>query len=408
MTKVWHEPGKWIMNPVNFTEAVTEDFDAPKEAFVLDSTIRKMTGTPGCPYSAEGAVEICRMADAIGVKYVEVNLVHGPLPANEKLLGMFEAIAREDFDFTLVGTAWARDKSTIDDAINAGADGVCIGVGPLTSSDISEGLEALAYARDKGMKVATGLGGRIENMFPEAIAERVNEISDQQLMYVGIHENTGATSPEAWRYIMQASRGLMTEEARAIPIVPHIHDMLGQATMAACAAVTGGAGGVDVAMNGIAIHCGLAALEEVVMCLEMLYGIDTNIDLSLLNEYSRVVSEHTEIPVHPNKPIVGEHAFICELEPFVKAVLEAREQGTERVHPFAPSLVGGRNVIAWGENTQLGPATEVKLRQMGLPHDEESVNRVIDAIKADLSERDGYPLYLTEEEVEELSREILG
>ncbi len=409
MPAVWNNPGKWVVNPLNYAPEVTGQFSGPKSAFVLDSTIRKMTGTPGCPWTAEGAVEICRMASEIGVKYVEVNLVHGPQPANPKLLGMFEAIAKEDFDFTLVGTAWARDKSTIDDAINHGADAVNVGAGAITARDISEGLEAFEYAKEKGVGVASTLGGRLEHITPEAIADRINALQDVGLLYVGIHENTGATSPDAWRYVMQASRALMTDQARAIPIVPHIHNMLGQATIAQCAAVTGGAGGVDVSMNGLAIHCGLAPLEEVVMCLELLYGIDTGIKLELLNEYARVVEKWTQLPpVHPNKAIVGEKAFIVELESFVHEVLEAREQGTERVHPFAPSLVGGKNVVVWGENTVLGFGTRLKLKQLGLPHDDGSVDKVLAAIREELDRREGYPLYLTEAEVEELSRSILS
>jgi len=172
--------------------------------------------------------------------------------------------------------------------------------------------------------------------------------------------------------------------------------------------VTGGARGIDVSMTGIAIHCGLAALEEVVTSLEMLYGIETNIDLSKLNEYAQVVTEETGIPIHRNKPIVGEHAFICELESFVKAVLEAREHGQERVHPFAPSMVGAENLIVWGENTMNGPATEVKLRQMGYPSDEEAVGSVIEQMEEALAAKPGYPRFLQEAEVEQIAHGLFG
>ena len=193
-----------------------------------------------------------------------------------------------------------------------------------------------------------------------------------------------------------------------VPIVPHIHNMLGGGTMAAVAAVTGGAKGLDLAMNGIGIHCGFAALEEVVVILETLYGVETGIKLDKLREYSRVVAEVTGIAVDRNKPIVGDHAFVVELDPFVKQVVEAREIGKERVHMIAPSLVGHENVVLWGANTVHGPATRAKLKAMGLRHDDRSVEKVISAIKKELEAKTEYPVYLTEPEVESLAREVLA
>jgi len=399
--KSWNNPGKWRSNPLNFAEEVTADFELPDKIFVLDSTIRKMTGTPGSNWSAEGAVDITTMADEVGVGVVEVNLVHGDMPASEKLLNMFEAIAKTDHKFKLVGTAWTSFKKTIDDAIDHGADAVCMGW-----RNREQFLEAYEYARSRGVEVATSLGSRIRNIPPDEGARGLNKIlSEVDPIYVGIHENTGATTPEAWRYYMKKLRAGLIKD---VPIVPHIHNMLGGATMSAVAAVTGGAKGLDLSMNGIAIHCGLAALEEVVVILEVLYGVDTGIKLEKLRQYSQVVVEATGIPVHRNKPIVGDHAFIVELESFVKDVIEARERGQERVHMIAPSLVGHENVVVWGENTIHGPATKAKLKAMGLPYDDGSVEKAVSAIKRELEAKTEYPLYLTEEEVESLAREVLA
>jgi len=399
--KSWNNPRKWHCNPLNFAEEVTADFELPDKIFVLDSTIRKMTGTPGCNWSVEGAVDITTMADEVGVGVVEVNLVHGNMPASEKLLKMFEAIAKTDHRFKLVGTAWASSRKTIDDAIDHGADAVCMGW-----RDLKQFLEVYEYARSRGVEVATHLGGRIENIPPDEGARGLNRIlAEVDIIYVGIHENTGATTPEAWRYYMKKLRGGLIKD---VPIVPHIHNMLGGGTMSAVAAVTGGAKGLDLAMNGIAIHCGLAALQEVVVILEVLYGVDTGIELGKLREYSQVVIEATGIPVHRNDPIVGDHAFIVELESFVRDVVASRETGEERVHTIAPSLVGHKNVVAWGENTIHGPATRAKLKAMDLPHDDASVEKVVSAIKNELEAKTEYPLYLTEEEVERLAEGVLA
>ena len=252
------------------------------------------------------------------------------------------------------------------------------------------------------------MGARIENLTVDEVVERINTLASTDVEYLGIHENTGATSPDAWRYLMKR---VHEELVRDVPICPHIHNMYGQGTLAAVNSVLGGCRGVDVAINGIAIHCGLPALEEVVACLEILYGVDTGIDMSLLRAYSEMLAEVFRLDVHPNKAITGKEAFIEELEPFVKEVLEARETGEVRLHGFNPGIFGGEFYVAWGENTVHGDATEVKLRQMGLPHDPESVATMIRALEralADKEARDDYPYYLLEAEFERLAGEVFS
>jgi len=198
---------------------------------------------------------------------------------------------------------------------------------------------------------------------------------------------------------------------RPVPVVPHIHNMYGQGAMAAVNAVLGGCRGLDLSINGIAIHCGLPAMEEVVAILEILYGVETGIDMSLLREYSQLLERLHRLGVHPNKAITGAEAFIEELEPFVKEVLEARERGATRIHGFNPGIFGGEFYVAWGENTVHGPATRVKLRQMGLPHDDDAVKTMLSALEAALADkeaRDDYPYYLLEAEFEELARKTFA
>jgi len=98
-----------------------------------------------------------------------------------------------------------------------------------------------------------------------------------------------------------------------------------------------------------------------------------------------------------------------ETDPGVREVLEARWHGRENVRLIAPSLVGQDYTLVWGPNTiDETTATREKLFQMGLPHDEASARKVNDAVRAILDARTTYPLFLTELEVEELARRVLG
>jgi len=399
--KAWLNPGRWSVNPMNFSETVQADFDLPDRVFVLDSTLRKMTETPGCRWTVEGAVDIAEMADEVGVAYMVVNLVHGWQPPSAKLQRMFEAVARLPRRFKLFGTAWPTPES-INMVADLGGDGVDIAWG-----ELSRFGDAHAHATSRGLAVAKELsrGSRIEHTPPSGLARQINILLRYDLAYIGLHENTNATAPEAWRvYLKQLRKGLIREA----PLVPHVHNVLGFAGAATCAAVTGGAQGVDVTANGIASSSGLAALEEVAVALEAYYGVVTGIRLEKLREYSKRVSRATGIPVHPNKPLVGDRTFYVELDMFVQEVLEARLHGRERIHAIAPSLVGHEYTPVWGFNTidQTG-ATQEKLLQMGLPHDEATARKVNDTIRARLEALTAPPVYLTELEVEEVARSVV-
>ncbi|MDE0527099.1 MAG: hypothetical protein OXH85_00135 [Truepera sp.] len=405
MARIAINPDRWKTNPLNFAPEVTGEWSAPPQIGILDSTVRKVTGTPGAKYNPQDVAELTQLASRLGVRWIEVNLVHGNMPSSPKLRKMFAAIAEKDHDFMLVGTTF-RDKETIDHAIDNGADAVSISTRGITRDNLDDLKQWHEYAASKGVKVTATMGARIENLTVAEIVERINTLASTEVEYIGIHENTGATSPDAWRYLMKQVHKKLV---RNLPICPHIHNMYGQGTLAAVNSILGGCQGVDVAINGIAIHCGLPALEEVVACLEILYGVDTGIDMSLLRAYSTMLADVFRLDVHPNKAITGKEAFIEELEPFVKEVLEARETGEVRLHGFNPRIFGGEFYVAWGENTVHEEATEVKLRQMDLPHDPDSVTRMIRALKQALAgkeARDEYPYYLLEGEFEQLAREV--
>jgi isopropylmalate/homocitrate/citramalate synthase len=391
---------------MNFNEAVVEAFDAPRTCFILDSTIRNMSAMPGWDLTNDGVIDLARAAAACGVQMIEIDIVHGYMPSTKRLLGMFEAVAKQGLPFRLFGTANCT-KRDIDDVVKAGGFGINLSERQAGQSggDFANWREAAEYAQSRGLQVAANLPARLEQVSPHQAAEQINEMTPRPA-YVGIHENNGSASPEAWRWAMKMIRAELIDE---VPIVPHIHNNLGLGSATAAAAVTGGAKGIDLAMCAIGIHGGHAALEQVVVALELLYGVHTGIQLDQLNEYARVVRRVSGgVSMDVYGPIVGEGAFVLELEPFAEQVLLNREQARERVHPFVPSLVGAKNSVAWGANTLFGDATRVKLRQMGLPHADSDVTKVIEVMSAALAKKTRYPRLLSESEVEALARTVLA
>ena len=98
--------------------------------------------------------------------------------------------------------------------------------------------------------------------------------------------------------------------ARAI-ISTHCHNDLGMATANTMSGVLNGARQVEVTVNGIGERAGNTALEEKAMIIKCHNDIDIacNINTQKIYPTSRLVSSLMNMPVQPNKAIVGRNAF---------------------------------------------------------------------------------------------------
>ncbi len=94
-------------------------------------------------------------------------------------------------------------------------------------------------------------------------------------------------------------------------ISTHCHNDLGMATANTMAGVLNGARQVEVTINGIGERAGNTSLEEIAMIVKCHKDLDiqTNINTQKIYPTSRMVSSLMNMPVQPNKAIVGRNAF---------------------------------------------------------------------------------------------------
>ena len=94
-------------------------------------------------------------------------------------------------------------------------------------------------------------------------------------------------------------------------ISTHCHNDLGMATANTMAGVLNGARQVEVTINGIGERACNTSLEEVAMIIKCHKDIEieTNINTQKIYPTSRMVSSLMNMPVQPNKAIVGRNAF---------------------------------------------------------------------------------------------------
>jgi 2-isopropylmalate synthase len=149
--------------------------------------------------------------------------------------------------------------------------------------------------------------GRTEN---EYLARVIEAVIAAGATVVNIPDTTGYCLPAEYgakiRYLMENVKGI----EKAI-ISTHCHNDLGMATANTMSGVLNGARQVEVTINGIGERAGNTALEEIAMIIKCHkdIDIDCNINTQKIYPTSRLVSSLMNMPVQPNKAIVGRNAF---------------------------------------------------------------------------------------------------
>jgi 2-isopropylmalate synthase len=127
---------------------------------------------------------------------------------------------------------------------------------------------------------------------------------------VNIPDTTGYCLPQEYYEKIKYLLEHVDDIDRAI-ISTHCHNDLGMATANTLNGVLAGARQVEVTINGIGERACNTSLEEIAMILKCHKGlaIDTNINTTKIYPTSRMVSSLMNMPVQPNKAIVGRNAF---------------------------------------------------------------------------------------------------
>ena len=149
--------------------------------------------------------------------------------------------------------------------------------------------------------------GRTDN---EYLAQVVEAVIKAGATVINIPDTTGYCLPSEYydkiKYLKEHVDGI-----DACIISTHCHNDLGLATANTLNGVLAGARQVEVTINGIGERAGNTSLEEIAMILKCHKSIDieTNINTTKIYPMSRMVSSLMNMPVQPNKAIVGRNAF---------------------------------------------------------------------------------------------------
>lgn len=150
--------------------------------------------------------------------------------------------------------------------------------------------------------------GRTENDFLCAVVELAIGCGART---INIPDTVGYTTPEQFAALIDLLFDRVPNIDKAVVSV-HCHNDLGMATANSLTAVSHGARQIECSVNGIGERAGNTALEEVVMALKVrkdLFGVMTSLNTQEIMRTSRLVREICNMPVQPNKAVVGSNAF---------------------------------------------------------------------------------------------------
>ncbi len=304
--------------------------------YIFDTTLRDGEQVPGCQLNTVEKIEVAKALEELGVDVIEAG---------------FPISSPGDFD-SVVQISKAVTWPTI------------CGLTRAVKKDIEVAADALKFA--KKPRIHTGIGTSYYhihhklNSNPEAILERAIEATKYAKKFVEdiefYAEDAGRSDNE---YLARVTEAVIKAGATVVNIpdttgyclphefgekikflmdnVPnidkavisiHCHNDLGMATANTMAGVMNGARQAEVTINGIGERAGNTSLEEVVMTLKSRYqvlNIDTNINTKNIYRTSRMVSNLMNMPVQPNKAVVGRNAFAHSSGIHQDGVLKHRE-----------------------------------------------------------------------------------
>jgi len=333
--------------------------------------------TPGVSLEPEKKVWIAKNLDALGVDVIEA----GSAVTSEGERDGIRAVVKEGLRAEICSFARIV-KSDIDHAIDCDVDSVHLVV-PVSDLHITQKLkkdrttvkqiavDMVEYAKKHGLIVE--LSGedasRADLDYLIDVYKAGVEAGADRLCFC---DTVGVLRPEGAYDIFRR----LTTEVKA-PISIHCHDDFGLATANTVAALRAGAAQAHVTVNGVGERAGNTALEEVVVVLKSLYGVNTRINLENLYPTSKLVSRLMGIPVAPNKSLVGENAFMHESGIHVHGLMA----NTATYEPITPETIGRKRQIMLGKHA--GRSTvELALQGFGLNATATQLDEITKQIKS--------------------------
>ncbi|WP_293941685.1 MULTISPECIES: 2-isopropylmalate synthase [unclassified Sphingobacterium] len=293
----------------------------PNHLYIFDTTLRDGEQVPGCQLTTPEKIEIAKDLEKLGVDIIEAgfpvsspgdfqSVVELSKAVNDVIICALTRANQNDIDVAAEALKFAK-RPRIHTGIGSSDMHIKYKFNSTREEILERAVAAVKHAKSyvEDVEFYAEDAGRADLEF---LAKMIESVIAAGATVVNIPDTNGYCLPDQYgakiKYLKEHVRNI----DQAI-ISAHCHNDLGLATANSIAAIQNGARQVECTINGIGERAGNTSLEEVAMILKVhnqAFGsLTSNIDSRMFTYLSRKVSEMMNMPVQPNKAIVGRNAF---------------------------------------------------------------------------------------------------
>lgn len=305
------------------------------KVFIFDTTLRDGEQVPGCQLNTVEKIQVAKALESLGVDVIEAGFPISSPGDFKSVVEISKAVTwpticalsrsvEKDIDMAAEALKYAK-HGRIHTGLGTSDYHIKYKFNSTREEILERAIASVKYAKKyvEDVEFYAEDAGRTDN---EYLARIVEAVIKAGATVVNIPDTTGYCLPDEYgkkiKYLMENVKGI-----DKIQISTHCHNDLGMATANTMAGVLNGARQVEVTINGVGERAGNTALEEIAMIIKCRKDIPliTNINSQLITQTSRMVSNLMNMPVQPNKAIVGRNAFAHSSGIHQDGVLKNRE-----------------------------------------------------------------------------------
>jgi isopropylmalate/homocitrate/citramalate synthase len=372
----------WFVSPWNFTEEVTSTLNFAKEIKIHDITLRDGEQQTGIAFNYDDKIRIAEALTEAGVHRIEAGM---PVVSAEDARAISDLVKRN-----LGPQIFAFSRCMVEDvkrAVDTGVSGVVMEVPssehiieyaykwPLEKA-IDLSIEATTFAHEQGLEVV---------FFPidftraemTWVLDLISKVADEGHMdALALVDTFGVTSPHAMQYFVRQVKKRIDKRLEA-----HFHQDFGMGVANTIMALAEGVEVIHSTVLGVGERAGNTPMEETVLALLTMYGVDTGINTEKMYDLAMTVQEISGQAIPSNKPVTGGQLFDVESGIIASWLANCGDENLTELFPYRPELVGRSSAeIVMGKGSGID-SIKIWLEQMQIRTNADEAMEVLQAVK---------------------------